>query len=84
MANSDLDPTWAEFKRLGISPRTFTKLVSAGEATSKTAPANFAMTIGPETWALMKSLPDGAGEEAFINAFRAKFPQFGTGGSAGA
>ena len=76
MTNKDLDPTWAEFKRLGITARTLKKLVHGGQTNPDAASANVAMSIGPEAWSLMKSLPDGVGEEAFIEAFKAKFPEF--------
>ena len=80
--NKDPAHIAAEFKRLGISTETFLRLVR--RSLSDPLPTGLAMNIGPETRALMKSLPDGIGEEGFIEAFRARFPEFGSGTNAGA
>jgi hypothetical protein len=68
-----------EFRRVGITWRTFAELVRENRGLN-TAPQGFAISIGPETWDLLRSLPDGAGHDAFIKAFKAQF----RGGEAGA
>jgi len=72
MVDKELGPMWAEFDRLGISVKTFSKLLPQTRY-PQNPDGNFAMAIGPEMLALLRSLPDGAGEEAFIRAFRSKF-----------
>ena len=72
MAQDDLTPTQAEFRRVGISAQTFAEIVRENEG-FRSPRTSWAMSIGPEVWAILKSLPDGAGPEGFIRAFRARF-----------
>jgi hypothetical protein len=62
----------AEFRRVGITWRAFAELVRQNRDLD-TAPDAFAISLGSETWALLKSLPDGAGQDSFIKAFKKAF-----------
>ena len=62
----------AEFRRIGITWRSFAELVRENERLD-IAPEGLAIALGPQTWALLKSLPDGAGQEHFLKSFKQAF-----------
>jgi ABC-type spermidine/putrescine transport system permease subunit II len=77
MAEDDLtsDQIRSEFERVGITWRTFAQLVDENRGLDA-APQTVAIALGSKTWALLRSLPDGAGEERFIAAFKSTFPRW--------
>jgi hypothetical protein len=79
LPNQSPDELEREFRRVGVTWRTFAELIRENRGLD-TAPQGFAISIGPETWDLLRSLPDGAGHDSFIKAFKARF----RGGEAGA
>jgi hypothetical protein len=64
-----------EFRRVGITWQTFATLVRQGAPNSASSP-NGSLGLGLDvaaTVAVLRTLPDGVGEAAFVDAFKARF-----------
>jgi hypothetical protein len=71
-----IDELQREFRRVGVTPEAFRELERQNFPTSPPSPPADSLSMAldiPGTIAVLRSLPDRAGEAAFLDAFKAAF-----------